>query len=65
MKFRFAGIQPPNDWALSITVGFVVLSLVIWVFFENRRFKGPPIGEEIKRRQAKIQAAEDALGGAG
>ncbi|MGA1236380.1 MAG: amino acid permease [Limisphaerales bacterium] len=61
----FAGIQPPNDWALSITVGFVVLSLVIWVFFENRRFKGPPIGEEIKRRQAKIQAAEDALGGAG
>ncbi len=61
----FAGIQPPNDWALPITVGFLVLSLLIWVLFENRRFKGPPIGEEIKRRQAEIKAAEAALGGAG
>ena len=61
----YAGIQPPNDWALPITVGFIVLSLVIWLLFENRRFKGPPIGEEIKRRQADIKAAEAALGGAG
>ena len=61
----FAGIQPPNDWALEITVGFLVLSLLIWVLFENRRFKGPPIGEEIKKRQAEIKAAEAALGGAG
>jgi amino acid transporter len=61
----YAGIQPPNDWALPITVGFIVLSLVIWLLFENRRFKGPPIGEEIKRRQAEIKAAEAALGGAG
>lgn len=61
----FAGIQPPNDWALPITVGFIVLSLLIWVLFENRRFKGPPIGEEIKRRQAEIKAQEAALGGAG
>jgi amino acid transporter len=61
----YADIQPPNDWALPITVGFLVLSLLIWVLFENRRFKGPPIGEEIKRRQAEIKAAEAALGGAG
>ena len=61
----FAGIQAPNDWALPITVGFVVLSLLIWVLFENRRFKGPPVGEEIKRRQAEIKAQEAALGGAG
>ena len=60
----YAGIQPPNDWALPITVGFVVLSLLIWVLFENRRFKGPPIGEEIARRQAAIKAAEAAVGGA-
>ena len=58
----FAGIQPPNDWALEITVGFIVLSLVIWVAFENRRFKGPPIGAEIARRQAEIAAAERAVG---
>jgi hypothetical protein len=42
-----------------------VLSLLIWVLFENRRFKGPPIGDEIKRRQAEITKAEAALGGAG
>ena len=58
----FIGIQPPNDWALPITVGFVVLSLVVWVLFENRRFKGPPIGAEIARRQAEIKAAEKAIG---
>jgi amino acid transporter len=57
----YAGIQSPNDWALHITVGFILLSLLIWVLFENRRFKGPPIGEEIKRRQAEIKAAEAAL----
>ena len=58
----YAGIQPPNDWALPITVGFIVLSLLIWVLFENRRFKGPPIGEEIARRQTDIRAAEAAVG---
>ena len=57
----YAGIQSPNDWALQITVGFIVLSLLIWVLFENRRFKGPPIGAEIARRQAEIKAAEAAL----
>ena len=61
----YAGIQPPNDWALPITVGFLALSLLIWLLFENRRFKGPPIGAEITRRQAEIKAAEAALGGAG
>ena len=58
----FAGIQPPNDWALPITVGFIVLSLLIWVAFENRRFKGPPIGTQIAQRQAEIAAAEAAVG---
>ncbi len=57
----YAGIQAPNDWALPITIGFLVLSLLIWVLFEDRRFKGPPIGDEIKRRQAEIKAAEAAL----
>ena len=57
----YAGIQPPNDLALPITAGFILISLAIWLVFENRRFKGPPIGEEIKRRQAQIAAAEAAL----
>ena len=58
----FIGIQPPNDWALEITIGFIVLSLIIWVLFENRRFKGPPIGADIAQRQAEIKAAEAAVG---
>jgi len=52
------GIQPPNDWALEITVGFIILSLLIWFLFENKRFRGPPIGDEIKRRQAEIANVE-------
>ncbi len=56
------GIQPPNDWALYITVGFLVLTGVVWFGFENNRFKGPPIGEEVARRQAAIAAAERAVG---
>ena len=60
----YAGIQPPNDWAGPITVGFIALSLLIWLLFENRRFKGPPIGAEIARRQAEIAAAEAALNAA-
>ena len=58
----FIGVQPPNDWALWITVGFVILAGIIWVAFEQRRFKGPPIGDMIAKRQAEIAAAEKAVG---
>jgi amino acid transporter len=58
----FIGIQPPNQWALPITLGFIVLALLIWVLIENRRFKGPPIGDEIARRATAIAAAERAVG---
>ena len=58
----FIGIQPPNDWALQITVGFILIALVIWFVFENRRFQGPPIGDQIAKRQAAIAAAEKAVG---
>ncbi len=56
------GIQPPNQWALYITVGFVVLTAIVWLAFENRRFKGPPVGDIIKRRQAEIAAIEARYG---
>ncbi|WP_064694806.1 amino acid permease [Rhizobium aegyptiacum] len=58
----YIGIQPPNDWALEITVGFLVLTAIVWFAFENRRFKGPPIGDAIAKRQAEIAAAEAAVG---
>lgn len=55
------GVQPPNDWALDITIGFLILTAIVWVAFENRRFQGPPIGDVIAKRQAEIAAAEAAL----
>ena len=58
----FIGIQPPNDWALPITVGFLILTGIVWLAFENKRFKGPPIGDEVAKRQAEIAAAEHAVG---
>ncbi len=58
----FIGIQPPNDWALEITLGFIAIALVIWVVFENKRFQGPPLGDAILKRQASIAAAEQAVG---
>jgi len=56
------GIQPPNDWALYITVGFFILTAIVWFVFENKRFRGPPIGDMIAKRQAEILAAERAVG---
>jgi amino acid transporter len=56
------GIQPPNDWALYITVGFFILTAIVWFAFEKRRFQGPPLGEIIAARQAAIAAAEKAVG---
>ncbi len=55
------GVQPPNDMALKITIGFLILTAIVWFVFENRRFQGPPIGEMIAKRQADISAAEAAL----
>src|SRR5262249_23470754 len=58
----FIGIQPPNDWALWIVIAFLVITGLVWLLFENRRFQGPPIGEMIARRQAQIREAERAFG---
>ncbi len=58
----FIAIQPPNDKVLGITLGFLVLSLILWFTVENRRFQGPPIGAQIAKRQAAILAAEKAVG---
>ncbi|GAA0240307.1 amino acid permease [Cryptosporangium japonicum] len=58
----FIGVQPPNDYALEITIGFVVLALVIWFAVERRRFQGPPTGDIIAAREGAIRAAEEAVG---
>jgi amino acid transporter len=60
-----AGIQPPNDWALEITIGFIVLAVIVWFAIESRRFQGPPIGDMIAKRQTEIAKAEAAVGETG
>ena len=57
------GVQPPNAMALKITIGFFILTAIVWFAFEKRRFKGPPIGDAIAQRQTDIAAAEKALNG--
>jgi len=60
----FLGVQPPNQAALWITGVFLAITAVVWFGFERRRFKGPPMGGEVARRQAEIAAAERALASA-
>jgi amino acid transporter len=43
------------------TGGFAAFLAVLWFASENKRFKGPPMGAEIAKRQAAIAAAEKAL----
>ena len=73
----YAGTQPPFDpiilplfpdlpvplnWLTNPLV-FIAVALAIGCFAsESRRFRGPPIGEEIARRQAALRAAEAAVG---
>ncbi|HVO00397.1 MAG TPA: amino acid permease [Steroidobacteraceae bacterium] len=55
------GVQPPNDKALGVTVGFLVMAAIVWFAFERRRFKGPPTGASIAARSALIASTEAAL----
>jgi amino acid transporter len=56
------GVQPPNDKALLITLGFLVLTGLVWFLIERRRFKGPPQGTMIQSRMKQIEEAERAVG---
>ncbi|MSP83743.1 MAG: amino acid permease [Alphaproteobacteria bacterium] len=58
----YIGVQPPNDKALWITAAFVAITLAVWFGLEQRRFQGPPIGDQITKRQVDILAAEKAVG---
>lgn len=62
LVLMFAGIQPPFDILINYAIGLIILLLVLWFGLESRRFKGPPVGDEIAKRQAEIAAAEVAVG---
>ena len=51
----------PGLWYYSL--GFAIFLGVLWFVSENKRFKGPPMGAEIAKRQASIAAQEKALAG--
>jgi hypothetical protein len=49
---------------LTITVMAAIIVAILLFALHDKRFNGPPIGEEIKRRQAAIAAAEKAMSAA-
>jgi amino acid transporter len=58
----FIAVAPPNERVLYVVLGLIAVALVVWVAFEGRRFQGPPVGDEVKKRAAAIAAAERAVG---
>lgn len=60
----YVGVQPPNNQALTVTLGVLALTSVIWFGFERKRFPGPPISrEQIAARAGLIASEEHALEG--
>ena len=62
----YIGVQPPNDKAFYITLGFGALTALIWFGLERKRFAGPPSAlmtmDQRLARNAEIEAAEKAVG---
>ena len=52
---------PPVAYAPGLiwyTLGFYIILCAVWFGFERNRFMGPPVGDEITRRQAMIAEQE-------
>ncbi|PWR18131.1 amino acid permease [Zavarzinia aquatilis] len=62
LGLTFLGLQPPNDILINYGLGILVLLVFGWFVIERKRFKGPPVGDVIKKRLADIKAAEAAVG---
>jgi amino acid transporter len=58
----FVGVQPPNEKVGYLIVAMLIAMAIIWIAFESKRFRGPPIGDMIAKRQAELVAAEKAIG---
>lgn len=57
----FAGVQPPQEKVLYLIVAMVVVMIIVWFAGVRNSFQGPPVGDEIKKRQAAIAEAEKAM----
>ena len=58
----FPNLPVPLNWLTNPLVFIAVALIIGWFASEARRFKGPPIGDEIARRQAALIVAEKAVG---
>jgi amino acid transporter len=58
----FPGLPVPLNWLTNPLVFIAVALIIGWFVSEGRRFKGPPIGDAIAKRQGEIMAAEKAIG---
>lgn len=38
----YIGIQPPNQWALTVLIATIAILSVLWVTIQKRTYKGPP-----------------------
>ncbi len=38
----YLGVQPPNQWALTVLIATVTLLSLFWVAIQKRTYKGPP-----------------------
>jgi len=61
----YIGVQPPNDKALWIMLGVVVLTTLVWFGYERKSFAGPPSGVLSQERMVAIEKAEKVVGQAG
>lgn len=54
----YAGVQPPSEVIANYSIGIGTILLITWIVSERRRFKGPPTGDAIRRREAEIAGTE-------
>jgi amino acid transporter len=53
--------DPDSNFGIYAAAVVLVIMVVLVVLLNGKRFAGPPIGEEIKKRQAAIAAQERAI----
>lgn len=55
------GMQPPNEKALYVVAGMILLLVIGWFALARRCFPGPPSGVLSAHHLAEIQQAEEAV----
>jgi len=56
------GMQPPNEKAVVVVGGMVLVLTALWFGAARKFFPGPPQGVMIMQKQTEIAAAEKAVG---